>query len=463
MKACVKTNEGISNVFNCPIGLRQGCSLSPVLFALFINELYTLLCNQGVRGIQLFPDLVEIFILMFADDIALISDTIIGLQRQLNILSQFCQTSKLTVNIDKTKILVFKNGGGLSRNEKKYFNGNELECVNGFNYVGIYFSNRLSLYKMADSMAVKAKKVLVYILNSFKDIDCLPYKMFFKVFDSKISSILLYGSEIWGMKSPQCIEQLHIYACKRFLKVNVNACNDAILGDLGRYPLYINAHKRCIKYWLRLLQLPRERYSRLSYEMLLYYHNTGHDNWVTDIKNNLYSNGFGYIWDAQSVENPKLFLSQYMQCVKDQYQQLWHANCTENCKLNYYSSFKSVLSVEKYVLCIDIDKFRRCLGNFRSSAHSLMVEKGRHYGLDREHRICPYCESLQEDEFHLLLVCPLYSELRSKYLPKYYTTHVNVEKFTNLMSTVNVNLTRNLAMYIYYAFKKRNDFLEGTE
>jgi hypothetical protein len=108
VKACVRSSDGITNLFNCPVGLRQGCSLSPVLFAMFINELYSMLCYHDIRGIQLFPDIMEIFLLMFADDIALIADTIIGLQKQLNLLCQFCTKSKLIVNIDKTKVLVFK-------------------------------------------------------------------------------------------------------------------------------------------------------------------------------------------------------------------------------------------------------------------------------------------------------------------------------------------------------------------
>ena len=44
-------------------------------------------------------------------DIALLSDTVAGLQRQLNILYDYCLTSKLYVNIAKKKVLVFKRGG----------------------------------------------------------------------------------------------------------------------------------------------------------------------------------------------------------------------------------------------------------------------------------------------------------------------------------------------------------------
>ena len=45
---------------------------------------------------------------MFADDLALMADTVGELQSQLNLLSDFCQNYKLKVNESKTKVVVFK-------------------------------------------------------------------------------------------------------------------------------------------------------------------------------------------------------------------------------------------------------------------------------------------------------------------------------------------------------------------
>jgi len=51
------------------------------------------------------------------------------------------------------------------------------------------------------------------------------------------------------------IENVQMYACKRFLNVlSKMSCNDAVIGDLGKYPIYVFAAKRCIKYWLRLIK-----------------------------------------------------------------------------------------------------------------------------------------------------------------------------------------------------------------
>ena len=97
--------------------------MSPALFSLFIDEFVELIEQSGLRGIQLCPAIVEIFLLLFADDVGLISDSVIGLQRQFFPLNDFCIERKLNVNIPKTKVVVFKNGSLLARNERWTFNG----------------------------------------------------------------------------------------------------------------------------------------------------------------------------------------------------------------------------------------------------------------------------------------------------------------------------------------------------
>ena len=138
---------------------------SPILFSIFINELATELENSNLRGVQLFPDLAEILLLMFADDLALISDSIIGLQRLLNILHNFCVIRDLVVNTVKTKVVVFKNGGLLNRNEVWSYAGKALEAVPCFTYLGFNFTRQLSLTQMACDQALKGKRVLISLLS----------------------------------------------------------------------------------------------------------------------------------------------------------------------------------------------------------------------------------------------------------------------------------------------------------
>ena len=59
---------------------------SPILFSLFINELALDIIKGGKYGSVLTSTIAEISILLFADDILLLSETAVGLQNQLNIL-----------------------------------------------------------------------------------------------------------------------------------------------------------------------------------------------------------------------------------------------------------------------------------------------------------------------------------------------------------------------------------------
>ena len=127
--------------------------------------------------------------------------------------------------------------------------------------------------------------------------------VYFKLFDGNISSVLLYGAESWGINCQTAIERVHNYACKRYLCVRLNASNDAVLRDCGCYPMYINATKSCVKYWLKILRMQNNRFVKKCYLMLKCYFEAGVSNWASEIKQRLYSNGFGCIWERQSVVN----------------------------------------------------------------------------------------------------------------------------------------------------------------
>ena len=58
--------------------------------------------------------------MLVADDLALLSSTVMGLQNQLNLLYESSQRLGLKVNTDKTKIMVFSKGGHLTSRESRY-------------------------------------------------------------------------------------------------------------------------------------------------------------------------------------------------------------------------------------------------------------------------------------------------------------------------------------------------------
>ena len=122
--------------------------------------------------------------------------------------------------------------------------------------------------------------------------------------------------------------------------------------------MYVNAAKRCIQYWMRIMNMPDHRYVKQCYVMLKYYDSIGCVNWVTKVKHSLCSNGFGYIWEQQTAVNQKLFICQFVQRLKDQYMQQWVDVCNSTSKLDSYCLYKTSFTYEKYLDVLDVKKFR---------------------------------------------------------------------------------------------------------
>ena len=102
-------------------------------------------------------------------------------------------------------------------------------------------------------------------------------------------------------------------------------------------------------------------------------------------------------------------------------------------------------------------KYKIALSRFRLSSHSLMIEIGRYNGTPREDRLCTFCNMRKkEDEYHFLLVCPYYTELRRRYFKKYFCSWTTLTKFDHLMSATSKKTLNNLSKFVYFAFKKRN-------
>ena len=60
-----------------------------------------------------------------------------------------------------------------------------------------------------------------------------------------------------------------------------------------------------------------------------------------------------------------------------------------------------------------------------------------------------------ESEFHVLLVCPLYKEIRQQYLKPYFRHWPTLNKFEIIMSAKSTKELNNLSKYVYFALKLR--------
>ena len=67
------------------------------------------------------------------------------------------------------------------------------------------------------------------------------------------------------------------------------------------------------------------------------------------------------------------------------------------------------------------------------------------------------CNSNIEDEFHFILICPAYIELRKTYIHKYFHTRSSMYKLTLLLTSTKSKQLKNNAIYLLKAFKVRTE------
>jgi hypothetical protein len=135
-----KNMEGWSKEINCNIGFKQGCPLSPTHFGIYIDKLEDFLEKTSCVG----PTLTRIFIniLLYVDDIILMAMSPHDIENQLRILKDFFSNMGMTVNTDKTKVMIIKSNK-IPYDTFVYENKN-LEEVTSYKYLGIDIHHKLN-------------------------------------------------------------------------------------------------------------------------------------------------------------------------------------------------------------------------------------------------------------------------------------------------------------------------------
>ena len=158
VKSRVKFENELSETFTCSLGVRQGESMSPFLFSMYLNDIEEHFILNGFEGIEI--GMLKLFLLLYADDIVLLAETEQGLQKGLDLLEQYCDKWKLTVNINKTKIMVFRKGGLLRKNLMFKYKYENIDIVSKFTYLGVVFTSGGSFSRTHDCLSDKALKAI---------------------------------------------------------------------------------------------------------------------------------------------------------------------------------------------------------------------------------------------------------------------------------------------------------------
>ena len=457
VKSRVKYGTELSSEFECYLGVRQGESLSPFLFSMYLNDIENEIYNRGINGINIGN--VKLFLLLYADDITIFSETPEGLQEGLNLLREYNQKWKLTVNTEKTKVIVFRKGGLLPRQLKFYYGTMQLQIVSSFSYLGVVFTAGGSFSNAQNTLSGQAQKAIFKLNSYLYDFVNITTKHSLELFDKLVSPTLNYGAEVWGFFKANQIERVHMQFCKRLLGVNKSTQNNFIYGDLGRLNYQSQRYLMIIKFWLKVVNLEPHKFVRLMYDTMLrdIEINERKVNWAFLVRQLLCNLGFREVWMQQNVGNCNAFLAMFRQRVRDIFVQNWISELDNSSRALFYRSFAN-FKFQSYLEFISVKKFRVALSKLRVSSHRLECEAVRWAKPVRvayDERKCRVCNIL-EDEFHFIFECPVYSDLRKLYIDKYYINRPSMFKLIELFNTDRKKQIRNLSIFIFKAFEKRN-------
>ena len=452
-KSCVMVNDEMSDFFQVNIGVRQGENLSPILFALFLNDMHdymsevmggldtvidtTRLCGLSDEDVNVF---MKMFLLLYADDTIIFAETPQKLQSGLDKIKIYCERWKLKLNANKCKVMIFSRGKVRIHPEFKI--GDEvLEVVSNFLYLGmkLNYNNKMSVAQK--DLYDRASRAMFSLLKKCKSSN-LPIDITIDMFEKTIVPILTYGCEVWGFGTNDVVNKLQRKFLKIILRLRTSTPTAMLHGETGTFPVEVTIKSRIMNYWYTLVSHENSnKLSSLVYRCLLNMYKLGvhESHYVKYIHKTLINAGLPYLWETQNVTHisKNALKTHIRQHSRDLYILEWHNTLLNSPMYNNYNIIKSNFGQEPYLSLLPYNCVISII-RFRTTNNLLPVNTLRFNGVDREDRICEKC-NLNEvaSEFHYLFVCPYFLNKRQECLRRTFYILPNNYKYKRLFSSTD--------------------------
>jgi len=355
-----------------------------------------------------------VHLLMLADDNVTLSESRAGLQLKINHLNEYFTLNDLDINLDKTKVIVFRRGGKIGKKEKFFLDGRPIAVVKNYTYLGIVFSSSGLFRDACRDRVSRAKTALSAALSLCDSSKLYSWRSRCKIFDSIACSSLLYAAPIWGLSHLERIEIVQSSFLKRTLCAQGGTPNYVIRCETGRTMLKYNVIGHVLSFWFRILTMGPNRIPRICYNSFLQLQSPGlrdsRYNWASLVRNILVNLGYEFIWDAQDPAVLALYVTVIcaaarMQCIDEDVSRLPYS--TSNPL--YYLSW-SEWRPAKYLTYHIPFYIKKLIAQVRLNTTRLYY-KGVCIPLTENP--CPLCECPLMTLDHLLRICPGLSPHRS--------------------------------------------------
>jgi hypothetical protein len=335
----------------------------------------------------------------------------------LDKLEEWCNLWNMSVNEGKTKVVHFRP---LS-SDKSAFNFScgekSIKTVSKYKYLGLVFNEHLDYRETAKVVSQAAHRALGFLIAKDKAHGGMPYNIFTRLYDSLVQPITSYGAAIWGQKYYGRINSVQQRAMKYFLGLPKRAPNSAVIGDMGWTDSTTRIWVSVGRQWCRLRNMETSRLNKVVFDWAYNVANRNVKNWVSLCLQKWKSLGFQD--DRYNAIDNNSFIRNIEEQLEEQVTNIWIADINRDesktgkgrNKLHLYKCFKADRQVEPYVT-IGLSRLHRAaLARFRAGVPLINVELGRYRNLPLDQRRCVVCNTI-EDEYHVLLACPVYESIR---------------------------------------------------
>uniref|UniRef100_A0A8C6LAH3 Reverse transcriptase domain-containing protein n=1 Tax=Nothobranchius furzeri TaxID=105023 RepID=A0A8C6LAH3_NOTFU len=210
----VHINNTDSQLLTVTTGIPQGSVLGPLLFILYINDIC--LVSKTLHFI-LFAD--DTNVLSFGKDLITLMDKV---EKELNALKCWFNLNKLTLNLNKTKFIIFTNRA-ITVDTNLKINNTEIERANEIKFLGVTIEKKLSWKPHIDSIKAKLSKSLAVL---YKVKEFLDEKALYLLYCSLFLPYFMYCVEVWGNTYETHLKPLFIIQKRAIRLVNKAACRE---------------------------------------------------------------------------------------------------------------------------------------------------------------------------------------------------------------------------------------------